>query len=317
MSEVSGKLKRLHPWIATAAFALAAFLVHRALRQYSMSEILESLKAISVRHLALAAAFTAGSFICLTGTDTLAVRYTGRDLPYRKIALASFASLSIGHTLGLAALSSGAIRYRFYTGWGLSPGDVGRIILFCAVTVAVGMATAGGLASLIQPGLVAQMFKVAPGVVVALGILLLLLVVIYLGLAAFVHRPIRIRHFELPVPRLSLALGQVAVGSTDFFLVSAVLHQLLSATAEIDYFPIAATYVVANAAAIVTHVPGGLGVIEAVILSLVPGANVIGALVAFRAIYYLVPFLIGCTVLAIAEIVRRQRRIAVDPRPSG
>jgi glycosyltransferase 2 family protein len=317
MSEVSGKLKRLHPWIATAAFALAAFLVHRALRQYSMSEILESLKAISVRHLALAAAFTAGSFICLTGTDTLAVRYTGRDLPYRKVALASFASLSIGHTLGLAALSSGAIRYRFYTGWGLSPGDVGRIILFCAVTVAVGMATAGGLASLIQPGLVAQMFKVAPGVVVALGVLLLLLVVIYLGLAAFVHRPIRIRHFELPVPRLSLALGQVAVGSTDFFLVSAVLHQLLSATAEIDYFPIAATYVVANAAAIVTHVPGGLGVIEAVILSLVPGANVIGALVAFRAIYYLVPFLIGCTVLAIAEIVRRQRRIAVDPRPSG
>jgi glycosyltransferase 2 family protein len=317
MSEVSGKLKRLHPWIATAAFALAAFLVHRALRQYSMSEILESVRAISPRHLALAATFTAGSFICLTGADTLAVRYTGRDLPYRKIALASFASLSIGHTLGLAALSSGAIRYRFYTGWGLSPGDVGRIILFCAVTVAVGMATAGGLASLIQPGLVAQMFKVAPGVVVALGVLLLLAVIIYLGLAAFVHRPIRIRHFELPVPRLSLALGQVAVGSTDFFLVSAVLHQLLSATADIGYFPLAATYVVANAAAIVTHVPGGLGVIEAVILSLVPGANVIGALVAFRAIYYLVPFLIGCTVLAIAEIVRRQRRIAVDARPSG
>jgi uncharacterized membrane protein YbhN (UPF0104 family) len=161
------------------------------------------------------------------------------------------------------------------------------------------------------------LFKVSPGVVVALGVLLLLAVMIYLGLAAFVHRPIRIRHFELPVPRLSLALGQVAVGSADFFLVSAVLHQLLCATAEIDYFPIAATYVVANAAAIVTHVPGGLGVIEAVILSLVPGANVIGALVAFRAIYYLVPFLIGCTVLAIAEIVRRQRRIAVDPRPSG
>jgi glycosyltransferase 2 family protein len=317
MSEVSGKLKRLHPWIAIAAFALAAFLVHRALRQYSMSEILESVRAISPRHLAQAAAFTAGSFICLTASDALAVRYTGRDLPYRKIALASFTSLSIGHTLGLAALSSGAIRYRFYTGWGLSPGDVGRIILFCALTVAVGIATAGGLASLIQPALVAQMFKVTPGVVVALGVLLLLAVIIYLGLAAFVHRPIRIRHFELPVPRLSLALGQVAVGSTDFFLVSAVLHQLLSATADIGYFPIAATYIAANAAAIVTHVPGGFGVIEAVILSLVPGANVIGALVAFRAVYYLVPFLIGCVVLAIAEIVRRQRRPMAAPRPSS
>jgi glycosyltransferase 2 family protein len=317
MSNVSGKLKRLHPWIAVAAFALAAFLVYRALQQYSMSEVLESLKAISLRHLALGAAFTVSSFVCLTGSDTLAVRYTGSDLPYRKIALASFTSLSLGHTLGLAALSSGAVRYRFYTGWGLSPGDVGRIILFCAMTVAVGLATAGGIASLVQPALVAQMFKVTSAVVVAVGVLLLSVVVTYLGLAAFVHRPIRIRHFELPVPRLSLALGQVAVGTTDFLLVSAVLHQMLSATAEIGYFPVAATYVAANAAAIITHVPGGLGVIEAIILSLVPGANVIGALVAFRAIYYLVPFLIGCVVLALAELVRRQRRPVAEPRPSS
>ena len=316
MSDLSGKLKRFHPWIATTAFALAAFLVYRALRQYDMSEILGSLRAISLRHLALGAVFTAGSFICLTGFDTLAVRYTGRDLPYRKIALASFTSLSIGHTLGLAALSSGAIRYRFYTAWGLAPGDVGRIILFCAMTVAVGIATAGGLASLAQPALVAQVFKIAPAAAMGVGGLLLLLVLVYLGLAAFVHRPIQIRDFQLPVPRLRLALGQVAVGTTDVFLVSAVLHQMLSATADIGYFPVAATYVTANVAAIITHVPGGLGVIEAVILSLVPGANVVGALVAFRAIYYLVPFLIGCAVLAIAEIVRRQRRPVADPRPS-
>ena len=316
MRDVSGKLKRLHPWIATAAFALAAFLVYRALQQYSMSEILESLRAISLRHLALGAAFTAGSFICLTGSDTLAVRYTGRDLPYRKIALASFTSLSIGHTLGFAALSSGAIRYRFYTGWGLSPGDVGRIILFCAMTVAVGLATGGGLASLAQPALVAEVFKIAPAAATGIGGLLLLLVLIYLGLAAFVHRPIQIRHFQLPVPRLRLAIGQVAVGTTDVLLVSAVLHQMLSATADIGYFPVAATYVAANVAAIATHVPGGLGVIEAVILSLVPGANVVGALVAFRALYYLIPFVIGCAVFAIAEIMRRQRRVAADPRPS-
>jgi uncharacterized membrane protein YbhN (UPF0104 family) len=316
MSDVSDKLRRLNPWIATAAFALAALLVYRALRHYSMSEILQSLRAISLHHLALGATFTAGSFICLTGFDTLAVRYTGRDLPYRKIALASFTSLSIGHTLGFAALSSGAIRYRFYTGWGLSPGDVGRVILFSAMTVAVGMATAGGLASLIQPALVARMFKVAPSVVVTVGVLMLLLVVFYLGLAALVHRPIRIRRFELAVPRLGLALGQVALGTTDFLLVSAVLHQMLSATADIGYFPVAAIYVAANAAAIVTHVPGGLGVMEAVILWLVPGANVIGALVAFRAIYYLTPFVIGCVVLALTEIARRRRPVA-DPRPSS
>ena len=300
-----------------AAFALAAFLVQRALQQYGMREILDSLGEISVRHLALGAAFTAGSFLCLSGSDTLAVRYTGRDLPYRKIALASFTSLSIGHTVGLAALSSGAVRYRFYTGWGLSPGDVGRIVLFCAMNVVLGLMTLGGLACLIRPDLVAAMLKVVPAVVVAVGILLLLMVVIYLGLAAFVHRPIRIRDFELPVPRLRIALGQVAVGTADFLMVSAVLYQLLPASTEVGFLPVAAAYVVANTAAIITHVPGGLGVIEAVLLFLVPGANMVGAVVAFRVIYFLIPFVIGGLVLGVSEIVRRQRRAAPQSQPSS
>jgi hypothetical protein len=68
------------------------------------------------------------------------------------------------------------------------------------------------------------------------------------------------------------------------------------------------SYVVANTAAILSHVPGGLGVIEAVVLSLVPGANVVGALIAFRVIYYLIPFVIGSVLFAACEIVRRQRR---------
>jgi glycosyltransferase 2 family protein len=72
----------------------------------------------------------------------------------------------------------------------------------------------------------------------------------------------------------------------------------------------------ANVTAIITHVPGGLGVIEAIVLSLVPGANVVGALIAFRALYYLIPFLIGGVVLAISEVVRRQHRPVAEPGPS-
>lgn len=308
MSKKSAKLKRLQPIIAIAAFALAMFLVYRALRQYSLDEIAESIRAISPRHFALGALFTVGSFICLSGSDTLAVRYTKSRLPYPKIALASFTSMSIGHTLGLAALSSGAVRYRFYTGWGLSTGDVGRIIVFCGITVALGLLTLIGLASLIRPALLAETIGLgSPGAVLAVGIVLLLLVGAYLALAALVHRPIRIRHFTLPVPPLHLAAGQVVVGTGDFLLVSAVLHQMLLASSDVGFLPIAAVYVAGNVAGIVTHVPGGLGVIEAVVLSIVPGAFVVGALIAFRAVYYLVPFLIGCAVLAVAEVIRRKR----------
>ena len=308
MSNKSSSLKRLYPWIGVTVFGLAAFLIYRALRGHSLEEIVQSLGAISSTHLALGAAFTAGSYLCLTANDTLAIRYTKGDLPYRRIALASLISLSIGHTLGLAAFSSGAVRYRFYTAWGLSAGDVGRIILFCGATVLVGLTTLGAIAALTQPPLVARMIGMGSGLVIAAGVVLLVLLAAYLALTTFVRRPIHIRNFTLPLPPLTLAIGQILVGTCDFLLVSAVLHQMLSASAEIGFLPVAAIYVMANTAAIVSHVPGGLGVIEAVILSLVPGANVIGALIAFRTIYFLIPFVIGSLMLGAFEFAHRRHR---------
>jgi uncharacterized membrane protein YbhN (UPF0104 family) len=305
--------RRLHLWIGPVAFAVAAFLIWRVLHRYSLHAIFESLRMISHRELMMGALFTAASFLCLTGYDALGVRYTGRELPYRKIALASFTSLSIGHTLGFAAASSGAVRYRLYAGWGLSAGDVGRIIVFSGATVAVGLATLTGTVLVSHSARIARLFDANAGAMMALGLVLLTLVAIYLGLAAFRHRPIRIRYFELPVPPLKLALAQVALGTLDPMLVSAVLHEMLKGSADIGYLAVVMCYVAAIVAAFFTHVPGGLGVMEAVILSLVPGADVIGALLAFRAVYYLIPFVIGSLVFGMTELVRRQRRVVADP----
>jgi glycosyltransferase 2 family protein len=99
---------------------------------------------------------------------------------------------SLGDTLGFAVFSSGAIRYRLYAGWGLSAGDVGRFIVFCGVTIAQGLATVGGLAIVIRPGLVGETFGIASWAVVTVGVVLLITIGIYLELAAFVHRPVRI-----------------------------------------------------------------------------------------------------------------------------
>jgi glycosyltransferase 2 family protein len=308
MSDTSSRLKRLSPWISVILFGLAAFLVSRTLRRHSLEEIVQSLGAISSTHLALGAAFTAGSYVCLTAADTLAIRYTKRNLPYRRIALASLISLSIGHTLGLAGFSSGAVRYRFYTAWGLSASDVGRIILFCGATVLLGLTTLGGIAALMQSPLVAHMLGVDSGVVIAAGGILLVLPAAYLAFTIVVRRTIYIRNFTLHLPPLTLAIGQILVGTCDFLLVSAVLHQMLSASAEIGFPRVAAVYVIANTAAIVSHVPGGLGVIEAVILSLVPGPNVIGALIAFRTMYFLIPFVLGSLLLGAFELTHRRHR---------
>jgi uncharacterized membrane protein YbhN (UPF0104 family) len=101
-ADARSRLRRLQPLFVAATLGLAAVLVYRALKPHSLEEIQRSLKSISPKHLGLGAMFTAASYLCLTGFDALAVRYTRGTLPYRKIAVASLISLTIGHTLGMA-----------------------------------------------------------------------------------------------------------------------------------------------------------------------------------------------------------------------
>ena len=282
--------------------ALAGWLIHRALRDLSFDEVQRALTELALGHVLLAIGLAVASFVTLTGSETLGVRSTGQRLPYPRIALTSFLALSIGHTLGLAALSSGAIRLRLYTTFGLSPAAVVQVIVMCAVTVLLGLATLAGISSVSNPPLSARVLHLTPSTTAILGWALLSFGAIYLLLVAVAPRVVHIRRHVLRLPSPRVALGQLVVGTLDCLLVAGVLHQMLSAAgAQITYLTVMIVYALATAAAIILHVPGGLGVIEAAVISVVPSAAVAGALVGFRLVYYLAPFVAGCAVFAAFE----------------
>ena len=243
--------------IAIAIIALASFLLYRTLSGYSLDDIIQSIKAIPPSRLLLAGLFAAGSYFCLSWFDWLALRYVGKPLPYRQAALASFCSLSLGHTIGFAALSSGTVRYRFYSRWGLRPSDIARVIVFCGVTVGLGLITLAGLALLLRPDLASKITGIAPSLAMIIGLLCLAVSAVYLATAAFVRRRLTIKGWSLPMPKFNLALVQIAVGLANFACVAACLHQTLTAVADAPYFAVAAAYVIANGMALLTHVPGG------------------------------------------------------------
>lgn len=291
--------------LALAGVALAAYLVHRALRGYSFAEIVDSLRALPFSRMAVAGGFVAASYLCLTGFDALAIRYVGRAVPYRRVALASFTGLSIGHTLGFAALSSGAVRYRFYSRFGLDAEEIAKIILFCGVTVALGLATLGGAVCLARGDLVEQLTGLDGLAVIALGAGCVAFPAGYLILALVLRRPLKVRSWRFAMPAPRIALAQVAIGAANFACVGAALHQLLGAAGPVDYAAVLSVFVIANLLAIVSHVPGGLGVIESVVALLLPGMAVIGPLIAYRVLYYLGPFALGLICLGASEIVFR------------
>ena len=293
--------------MVVAGMLLAGWLLYHTLGRYSFDELVQSVTSFPLGRLASAGLFAAASYLCLTGFDALAVRYVGKRLAYPRVALTSFVSLSLGHSIGFAGLSSGAIRYRFYSRWGLSAGDVSKIILFSGMTVGVGLATLGGVSILLRPALAAKLIGVSQPLVLALGIGSLAATALYLVAAAFVKGRLRIRKWTLEMPDLRLALAQVALGSLNFALVAACLHQALSAVTEIPYLTAATAFVLANMGVLITHVPGGLGIIEAVVVYLLPQANVIGALLVFRFVYFLAPLVIGSIVFAVTELVWRSK----------
>src|SRR5215213_5067755 len=293
--------------IAAAAIGLAVFLLYRTLSRYSLDQLIAAVAAVPVPRLLGAAGFAAASYLSLTFFDYLALHYVKRPLPYPKAALASFTALSLGHNIGLAALSSGAVRYRFYSRWGLGAGEVAKVILFCGVTVGLGLAILGGVALLLRSDLAAEITGLDRMVVIGLGLACLASTGMYLLLAAFVRRELTVWNWTIEMPSLRLALGQAAIGPLNFACVAACLHQALASAADVPYLAVASVYVIANVTSLISHVPGGLGLIESVVMFLLPGANLVGALLVFRFVYFLVPLALGGTVLGITEIVFRRR----------
>lgn len=292
--------------LALAAILLAAYLLYRTLRSHSYAELSELLRSAAAARIAAAMGFALCSYACLTMFDFLALRYAGKPLPYRRAALASFTSLSLGHNIGLAALSSGAIRYHFYAKWGLGAGDVAKVTLFCGTTVGIGLGTLAALALLLRPDLAVKLTGLPPGAVFAMAIGLVIVLASYLVLCVLVRGRWRTGSWEIELPSPRLAAAQFVIGPLNFVLVAACLHQALSSLGKVSYPDVAASYVLANIASLIAHVPGGLGVIEAVVATVLPSAGVVAGLIIFRAVYFLVPLLPGAVLLAFSVLSGRK-----------
>jgi phosphatidylglycerol lysyltransferase len=291
--------------LGIALFGLALFWLHHLLGQYRWRDILAHVHAISSVKLLRAALFTLAGYGSLTLYDALAVRFAGARVPYPRIALISFMGYAIGHNVGLNTLTGGAVRYRAYTALGLSAKQIATIIAFGSVTFLLGAGFLLGLSLLTQAGMSGSVLHVHVALAMLAGGVLLAAVAAYLWLVCTRHEPLQIRRFVIPVPKPRVAFAQLTVACTDLMCAASVLYVLLPAHAAISFGAFAGIYLIAIAAGVISNVPGGIGVFEAVLLVLLPAVpkdRLLGALVAYRAIYYFAPFALALTLLGAHEL---------------
>jgi phosphatidylglycerol lysyltransferase len=226
-------------------------------------------------------------------------------VPYLRVALISFMGYAVGHNVGLNTLSGGAIRYRAYSALGLGAKQIATIIAFGSVTFLLGAGLLLGLSLLTQAGMSGSVLHVHAWLAMLAGGILLAAVAAYLWLVSTRHEPLRYRRIVIPVPKPRVAFAQVAVACADLLCAASVLYVLLPQQAAISFGAFAGIYLIAIAAGVISNVPGGIGVFEAVLLLLlqsVPKGSLLGALLAYRAIYYFAPFAVALVLLGAHEI---------------
>ncbi|MFI7588454.1 bifunctional lysylphosphatidylglycerol flippase/synthetase MprF [Spongisporangium articulatum] len=296
------------------AIGAAGWVLKHRLSGYPWHRLGDDLSAIGPGPLALALLATAASYAIMVGYDALALSYVDHSMPHRRYAAASFVATAFGNSLGASAFVGAALRARLYSAWGLPGAAIARVAAFNLVTLSLGSSVlvAAGLAWA-PPAVLAWLPVNRPVSVLAAAVLLA-------GVGGYVRwcgrtrPPVTVRGHRVDRPTRTMAVTQVTVSVVEWLTMAVVLYVLLPAGHGLAFVPFAVLFVLATTLGLLSNVPGGLGVVEAVLVvalaDTVPSTGLVTALVAYRLVYYLVPLALAAVVLAVLEARRSPDRAA-------
>jgi uncharacterized membrane protein YbhN (UPF0104 family) len=128
-------------------------------------------------------------------------------------------------------------------------------------------------------------------------------------------RPARVAGFTLVYPRPPIAARQMIVGPIELVGAAGIIYFALPEAANPGFVAILGVFVASFSVALVSHAPGGLGVLELSFLKAMPDAppaQLLAALLTFRLLYLLLPLFASLVIVALFE----NRRIwALRRRP--
>jgi phosphatidylglycerol lysyltransferase len=305
-------LKALPAVAGLLLFVVALEVLRHQLRTVSWHTLTTSVLNTPPRQLLAALLLTVLNYAILTGYDFVALASIGKKLPAWNVISTSFLSYAMANNVGFAWLSGASVRYRFYSRFGITAGDLSRIVFSCAVTFWVGLLTLGGLS--LALGSLPQIDGLpAASLLAPIGWLLSAAAPAYILLTAIRRAPIKIRNFGITLPPVKVAVVQVLISITDWFLATGIVFWLLP-RGSVPFKNVMLAFLGAQLLGLASHVPGGVGIFEGLMILLlepyVDSATVLPALIAFRVVYYLLPLSIAIVGLVVDEVRERRAQAA-------
>ena len=290
--------------LALVLFALGAYALYHLLKPVKAADVIAQVRTTPWTALLAAFAATATGYVALIGYDWSALRSLGKKVPAKAIAIGGFLGYSFGNTIGVSVISGGAVRYRIYAAFGLTLFEIASVSTFAALAFGFGITVIGLAALAIHPHALVNILPIAPeslriwAGVAAVGVVLALLLMSLSG------KGLRIGKFELAAPSPGVLFSQLAFTFVDTSMAALTLYVLLPG-ARPDFLTFLPVFAAASMAGVLSHVPGGVGVFETVVIAALPKGvpldQVAAALLLYRLIYYLVPFGLAFVFVAINE----------------
>ncbi|MDB5802062.1 MAG: hypothetical protein JWL63_3001 [Rhodocyclales bacterium] len=302
---------QLGKWLTVVLLAAAAVMVVSYARHVDWHAVLNALRSYAAPQIAVAATLTLGSFLLYSCFDLFGRHYTGYALPTWRVMLITAISYAFNLTLG-SIVGAAGMRLRLYQQQGVKAADVARIIGISVGINWLGYAIVAGVLFAADMVRLPAAWDVSPTTLPLIGWALISTVAAYLtATLVFGDRNFTLRGRRMCLPKTSTALLQLVLASCNWMLMGAVFYCLLQQC--ISYPLTLAVVMVSSVAGIISRIPGGIGVLEAVSIAILAPqlteTKVLAGVLAYRAIYYFSPLLLATLGFFTLEALdRRQAR---------
>lgn len=311
--------KYLWPVVGLATIGFSIWLLYHEVRGLSLDDVWGSLAAISWKGWSLSALSTLLAYAALAGYDRIALQHLGRKVNLLFITLTSFTTYALSHNVGASVFSGAVVRYRAYTSKGLSGTEVGILVAMCSFTFFFGTMFLTGLVLVYEPDITERFGDLLPvGASRTTGCILLVLCGIYVAGSLLRPRPLKIGSRVFPYPAPPLVAQQLIIGPLELIGAAGIIYFALPEAGNPGYMVILGIFLVSFSAALISHAPGGLGVLELLFVTGLPDMNpadVIAALLVFRLFYLIIPLIMGLIVILLFE--RAKLSEPDEPSTSG
>lgn len=293
-------------WLPYLFMLLAAYLLHKQLGKIDFATLMDEIRRWRVYHLEWALGLTALSYAMLVLYDFLSLHHLKKKIPAPQVIVTAFSAFSISNIVGHSLLSGSSVRLRSYGRAGLSLSEVATLALFNTLTFGIGFCFLLALALVgVAKDPALQELWLPPSL---LASLLFGLVCVYLAFAfRWGGKSISIKGLRLELPSLATALQQVGLGALDLSLCAAILYVLLPGSLALSFWSFLSYYLIAQMLGVLSQVPGGLGVLDGLLLrflsSYAPAHQLLISIILFRLIYYTLPLTLTCVGKATAFLI--------------